>query len=81
MTKAQKTNDVINEIKKEAKFAMHKFKKFNSPHEGIAVLREEYLELEQEIFKNQKIYDKVNMRKEAVQVATMAIRIIVDCID
>ena len=74
---------------------------FHSVHEGLGVLREEYLELEQEMFfgekkayndalqnpfyQNQGIITlkksaeanwKDNIRKEAVQVAAMAIRII-----
>lgn len=48
---------------------------FNSQHEAIAVIREEYLELEQEIFKNQKVYDLTAQRKEACQLAAMCIRL------
>ena len=51
---------------------------FVNQHEAIAVLREEYLELEQECFKNQKNYDLAAQRKEAVQVAAMALRFIVE---
>lgn len=43
---------------------------FASLHEGIAVLREEYLELEQEIFL--KHPDTKRVKEEAVQVAAMA---------
>ena len=66
---------------------------FPSEHHGLGVLREEYVELENEIFFGEKkAYElhwtstepfttsdemwKSNIRKEAVQVAAMAIRII-----
>lgn len=56
-------------------------KPFNSVHEGLAVLREEYVELENEIFFGEKIVAtkevwRANIKKEAIQVAAMAARII-----
>lgn len=51
---------------------------FINQHEAIAVIREEYLELEQECFKNQKRYDLEAQRKEAKQLAAMAIRLMVE---
>lgn len=42
---------------------------FNSLHEGIAVIREEYLELEAEIFKKKPEAERV--KSEALQVAAM----------
>lgn len=67
---------------------------FASQAEGIAVIREEYMELEQEVFWGKKKALKVcaniggyraeqmhkdRMRAEAVQVAAMAIRFIQEC--
>lgn len=62
---------------------------FPSEHHGLGVLREEYVELENEIFFGEKLakndphidfdYERIwreRIRKEAVQVAAMAIRII-----
>jgi len=63
---------------------------FASMYEGLGVLREEYVELEQEIFFGEKIakkdmkglegdyreLHKNRVRKEAIQVAAMAVRII-----
>jgi hypothetical protein len=51
---------------------------FINQHEAIAVIREEYLELEQECFKNQKKYDLEAQRKEAKQLAAMAIRLMIE---
>jgi len=48
-------------------------------HHGAAVIREEYEELWDEVKK--KEWDKKAMRKEAIQVATTAIRFVIDLID
>ena len=66
----------IGVVLAEYETAREKFNKFNSRHEGIAVLREEYLELEKEVFWGNSEFD---MRMEAIQVAAMAIRFLVDC--
>jgi predicted oxidoreductase (fatty acid repression mutant protein) len=50
---------------------------FNSPHEGYAILREEVDELWDEV--KQRERSKVAMRKEAKQVAAMAIQFMMDC--
>lgn len=70
-------------IKDEMESIPLKYQKpFNSLHEGIGVLREEYMELEQEIFFGEKKAGeskdmwKDRVRNEAVQVAAMACRII-----
>ena len=55
-----------------------KFPKFNSPHEGIAVIKEEYDELWDEIKKKKSRRDTTKMRNEAKQVAAMAMRFMVD---
>jgi NTP pyrophosphatase (non-canonical NTP hydrolase) len=47
---------------------------FVNQHEGYAVLLEEVDELWVEVKKNQKVYDLEAQRKEAIQVAAMAIR-------
>lgn len=51
---------------------------FINQHEAIAVIREEYIELEQECFKNQRNYDLQAQRKEAKQLAAMAIRLMIE---
>lgn len=54
--------------------AMQKFPAFNSGHEGFAVIREELDELWDAV----KANDLAHAREEAVQVAAMALRFIVD---
>lgn len=49
---------------------------FVNQHEAIAVIREEYLELEKEVFLNQKKYSLENQQKEAIQLAAMCVRLI-----
>lgn len=52
----------------------------NSAHEGWGILREEMLELEDELRLNQKFPKRpARIKKEAIQVAAMAIRLILDC--
>lgn len=51
-----------------------KWPKFNSAHEGFAVLKEEVDELWDHVKTNQKRRDIEAMRKECIQVAAMAIR-------
>ena len=66
-------------ISKEHDNAITKFPPFYSSHEGLAVLEEEFLELRQEVFKNHEVRSIEDMRKEASQVAAMALRFMIDC--
>lgn len=54
--------------------AMQNWPAFNSAHEGFAVLKEEVDELWEHVKTNQKKRDIQAMRKEAIQVAAMALR-------
>lgn len=65
--------DVLEELNR----ARSKFPRFNSPHEGYAVLLEEVDELWDEI--RLKTGTKEKIKKEAIQVAAMAIRLVKDC--
>ncbi len=67
-----------NELVDEAVVAARKFEPFNSAHEGLAVIWEEFEELKAEVFKNQSAYDMKAMRKETVQLGAMALRFLYD---
>lgn len=64
------------EALQEALSASLEHKPFTSTHEGWAVIWEELDELWDEV--RERNPTKVNMRKEAVQVAAMALRFIMD---
>ncbi len=65
---------VFGDVEEEAYKAMRNWPTFNSAHEGFAVLKEEVDELWDHVKRNQKVRDLTAMRKEAIQVAAMAVR-------
>jgi NTP pyrophosphatase (non-canonical NTP hydrolase) len=71
-------DDILTDIRLEFSRATTKHGKFNSAHEGYAVLLEEVDELWEEVKKQYEKRDSTKLREEAVQVAAMAIRFIVD---
>lgn len=76
------TIEVFKEIDAELNRAYAQFPNFHSPHEGFAVLKEEVDELWLEVrgkSDGPQGLRKLAMRKEAIQVAAMAIRFIRDC--
>ena len=66
----------VEMILNELSFATSKFGKFNSTHEGYAVILEELDELWENIKFNGT---KDELKKEAVQVAAMGLRFLMDC--
>lgn len=64
----------LNSVADELKRAMAKFGPFRNGHEGYAVILEELDELWQEV----KHGSHARAREEAVQVAAMALRFLVD---
>ena len=67
------------EIEEELRKAMGKFPPFHSGHEGYAVIKEELDELWEEVKKKQSTPGRAEaMYKEALQVAAMALRFMVD---
>ena len=70
--------DAEEQVYKELGLARQKFPPFTSPHEGYAIILEELEELKAEIFLQHDKRDVVTMRKEAKQVAAMAMRFMID---
>lgn len=81
MLKRKKTETnlekIMDEILQEYLKASKKFKPMASPHEGYAVIKEELDELWDEIKINSNPLN--NMRNEAIQVAAMGMRFVIDC--
>jgi hypothetical protein len=71
--------DIETEVVAELIAASHAHGSFNSAHEGYAVLKEEVDELWDEIKRKER--SPAAMRKEAVQVAAMALRFLYDLRD
>ena len=72
---------LAREIEKEALRAGALFPPFNTEHEGIAVILEEFEELKAKVFRKQSEYNHVEIRKEAIQLGAMALRFVYDLID
>ena len=65
-------------IRRELAAADEKFGRFHSAHEGYAVILEEMDELWLSIKQPPHAYDGERVRKEAIQVAAMTLRFLVD---
>ena len=65
---------LFTDIEHEAVTGATRFGAFNSCHEGFAVLLEEVDELKAHVWAKQKNRDLEAMRREAIQVAAMAVR-------
>lgn len=74
--KAHRTTNVLIAVENELRRAMGKHPEFNSAHEGYAVILEELDELWTEVMKREK--SSHALREEAIQVAAMAIRFVID---
>jgi hypothetical protein len=69
--------DILMEIQDEFQNARLKFKPMRGPHEGYAVILEEFEEMWDEIKKN----DREETRKEAIQVGAMILAFILEVCD
>jgi len=69
----------LRDVSEELDRALRKFGKFHNAHEGIAVIMEEVDELKLEVWRRQKKRRPARMRKEAIQVAAMAMRFAMEC--
>lgn len=67
-----------DQVHNEFTFASQKYDRFNSAHEGYAVLKEELDELWEEVRKKREKRSVKQMRRECVQIAAMAVRFIYD---
>lgn len=76
MTDIRTGSEVAQAVIEEYDRATAKFEQFNSAHEGYAVILEELNELWDEV--RRRNANPVLMRMEAIQVAAMAIRFVVD---
>lgn len=74
MPRTQDPEEIIDCVVAELKVATRRFGPFASSHEGYAILREEVDELWDEV----KANDIRRARQEAVQVAAMALRFLID---
>lgn len=70
--------DAIAEVAAEYAQAKAKFPPMNSAHEGRAVIEEEFDELWAEIKKRPDQIDRAAIKREAVHLAAMALRFLVD---
>ena len=79
----QRCLDIANEVQRELHLALDWHGSMKSSHEGYAVILEEVDELWDEVKKNPKKHPEclANMRKEAIQVAAMAMRFVIDVCD
>lgn len=73
-----KVGGALADLVVEIEMATEKFPAMNSHHEGFAILKEEVDELWDWVKKKPEARDLNAMRKEAIQIAAMAIRFIAD---
>lgn len=71
-------DQALYEIRTELHSAMSKWPPMNSAHEGYGVLLEEVDELWEIVRTKQKNRNLADMRKEAIQVAAMAVRFAIE---
>lgn len=72
--KEEKWAPYFDEVFQELYKAVNSFPRFNTLHEGYAVILEEMDELWEEV----KGHNRVEARKEVVQVAAMALRFLIE---
>lgn len=66
---------IVKEIKRANTIHEHQ-KTFNSPAEALGVIREEYKEFEEEVFKYKSGQPQSNMCIELIQIAAMCVKTI-----
>ena len=76
--------ELTKEVETELARARSLFKPIHSPHEALGVVREEYIEFEKEVFEfnlGKGRDTRPAMRKELIQLATMALRAVLDALE
>lgn len=74
-------NNALIDVEDEVYRARALWRPMLSAHDGYALILEELEELKAYVFTNQNKRNLEEMRKEAIQVAAMAIRFIIDICD
>ena len=74
-TGTSELNDVLNELAAQLKKNAEKFPPFHNAHDGYAHLLEEVDELKAHVWTNEKHRNLRDMRKEAIDVASVALQI------
>ncbi len=90
LTRATSLEVALTLVVEEAQRAQQKFPPFASKHEGLAIIEEEFLELREEVFWGERRFPRSDldydvkhraaMKEEAVQLAAMALRFLVDVV-
>lgn len=80
-TLSEEAENIIDCIRKELLEATYVYGPMHSAHEGFAILLEEVEELKWHIWQKPALRNDTTMKKEAIQVAAMAIRFIFDICD
>lgn len=70
--------DALAEIVGELREACKKHRRFASAHEGYAIILEELDELKEQIWRRSEYRDKRAVHQEALHVAAMAVRFMLD---
>lgn len=78
MKQYEKRAEILNMVEQELLDAQIHYHEMQSYHEGYAILKEEVDELWDEIKKRPKVRDDNEIRHEAIQVAAMAVRFLLD---
>jgi hypothetical protein len=71
-------DDAFKTVRQELDHALFKFSRFNSYHEGWAVIKEEVDELWEEVRRKPYARCEGALRAEAIQTAAMAIRFVME---
>jgi hypothetical protein len=81
MNDNDRLTQLFTDVRMEHQRAISKFPPFNSAHEGLAIIEEEFEELKAEVFKKKEARSYPNMKNEATQLADMALRFILDVVE